>query len=84
MSDYKMTKKEAFGYWFKIIFLAVFGLIAAGAAIYTFFWYPFSILTLIYGVFMGGGAVFCGWAVKTLTKEYFFWKNKEKEENKHE
>ena len=75
MAD-EMTKKEAFGYWWKIIFLAVFGLIAAGAAIYTVFWHPFSIMTLIYGLGMGAGAVFCGWAVKTITKEYFFWKNK--------
>ena len=84
MSDYKLTKKEAFGYWWKIIFLAIFGVVAAFAAVYTVVSYPFSILTLIYGVFMGGAAVFCVWAVRMLVKEYFYWKNKEKEENKQE
>lgn len=77
-----MTKKEAFGYWAKIIFLAIFGVITLGAAVYTLVAVPFSFLTLVYAVGMGGASVFCGWAVKTLVKEYFFWKNKEKEENK--
>ena len=84
MPDYKMTKKEAFGYWWKIIFFAIFGIFAAFAAVYTVVSYPFSILTIIYGVFMGGAAVFCAWAVRMLVKEYFYWKNKEKEENKQE
>lgn len=80
MPEYKLTKKEKFGYWFKIIFLALFGLIAAFAAVYTLFGYPLSILTIIYFIGMGAGAVFCGWAVRMLVKEYYYWKNKEKEE----
>ena len=84
MPEYKLTKKEKFSYWAKIIFLSVFGLIAAFAAVYTLVAYPFSILTLIYFIGMGGGAVFCVWAVRMLVKEYYYWKNKEKEEQKEE
>ena len=84
MPDYKLTKKEKFSYWAKIIFLAVFGVVAATAAVYTLVAYPFSVLTLIYFIGMGSGAAFCAWAVKTLVKEYYYWKNKEKEENKQE
>ena len=71
-----MSGKEKFDYWWKIIFLIIFGLIAAFAAVYTIVSYPFSFLTLVYFVGMGGGAVFCVWAVKTLIKEYYYWKDK--------
>lgn len=70
-----LSKKEKFEYWVKIIFLAIFGLAFASAAVYTLITYPFGILTIVYCVGTGAGAAFCIWAVISLIKEYIGWQN---------
>jgi hypothetical protein len=84
MSDYKLTKKEAFGYWWKIIFLFAFAIFIAFGAVSVVVTPPFSVSVLIFSLGMGAGAVVCAWLAVQLVKEYFYWKNKEKEENKQE
>lgn len=75
-----MTKKEKFSYWFKIVYLAIFGTVTAAAAGYTLFAYPFSLAVLIYCLFMFGGSAFCVWAIRMIYKEYKHWIAKEKED----
>ena len=74
-----MTKKEAFKYWFNIIFFGLFGLMATGSIIYTVITVPFNFLIPFGVIICGAGAVMCGWVVVTLAKEYFSRKKKEKE-----
>ncbi len=78
MADYKMTKKEAFGYWWKIIFLAAFAIFIAFGAVSVVVSYPFSVSTFIFSLGMGCGAVLCARFAVLLVKEYFYWKKKEK------
>ena len=78
MADYKMTKKEAFDYWWKIIFLAAFAIFIAFGTVSLVVSYPFSVSTFIFSLGMGGGAVLCAWFAVQLVKEYFYWKKKEK------
>jgi hypothetical protein len=79
MSDYKLTKKEAFGYWWKIIFLFAFAIFIAFGAVSVVVTPPFSVSVLIFSLGMGAGAVVCAWLAVQLVKEYFYWKNKGKE-----
>lgn len=65
-----MDKKEKFDYWWKIIFFIIVCPILAAAGIYTLFFNPFNWLNVIYFLGMGGGAVFSGYWVVTLIKEY--------------
>jgi len=79
MGDYKMTKKETFNYWWKIIFLFAFAIFIAFGAVSVVLTPPFSISVLIFSLGMGGGAAVCAWFAIQLIKEYKYWKNKEKE-----
>lgn len=79
--EVKLTKKEKCGYWVKIIFFSIFGLICAVSGLYSIIALPFSLATLIYFLGMGVcGTAFCTWVVKTLVKEYRYWIKKENEE----
>lgn len=79
-----LTKKEKIGYWFKIIYLAIFGLICTFAAGYvvtmliTGVYTVHALLEPLYVLIMGGAAVFCFWSVSWLYKEYKRWMDKEK------
>ena len=79
MSDYKLTKKEAFGYWWKIIFLFAFAIFIAFGAVSVVVTPPFSVSVLIFSLGMGGGAALCAWLAVLLVKEYFCWLYKGKE-----
>lgn len=80
MNEERLTKKEKVGYWVKIIFFAIFGLICAVAGLYTIITYPFSLAVLIFFLGMGVcGTTFCSWVVVKLIKEYFWWIKKEKD-----
>ena len=80
-----LTKKEKFGYWFKMIYLFIFGLVCAFAAGYvttlliTGVYTVHVLLEPLYVVFMGAGSIFCFWCDTWLYKEYKYWINKEKE-----
>ena len=88
MEKQSLTKKEKFGYWFKIIYLIIFGLICAFGSGYvvtmlvTGVFTNHFLLEPIYALFMGAGSVFCFWCVSWLYKEYKYWINKEKESQK--
>ena len=79
---YRLTKKDKAHYWFLFIFLPLFGLIIGGSAIYVAFSgvYAFSLPVFIYLLFGVGGAIFCGWCMSWLVKEYKHWISKEKED----
>jgi len=81
-NKYRLTKKEKAHYWFLFIFLPLFGLIMGGSAIYVTFSgvYAFSLPVLIYFLFGVGGAIFLGWCVSRLVKEYKHWISLEKED----
>lgn len=65
-----MNSKDKIDYWWKIIFLAIFGLAMGAAAFYTIFAYPFSLLTVIYFLGTGAGSAFSLWAAVKLFKDY--------------
>ena len=74
-----MTSKEKFDYWWKIVFLSIFGLAVGAAAVYTILTYPLSIFTILYFAIGGGGCGFSFLAAKKLFNEYKRSKTEEKE-----
>lgn len=76
-----MTTKEKFDFWWKFIFLIVFGIATGAAAVYTLVAFPITVLTIIYVLGMGSGSFFSFYMARTIFKEYKYWiaKDKEKE-----
>ena len=74
-----MSGKEKFEYFWKIAFLVIFGLIIGVAGVYTVATYPFSLATVIYGLFAVSGLGACGLFSWKLIKEYIETRKAEKE-----
>lgn len=74
-----MTAKEKFDFWWKFIFLIVFGIVTGAAAVYTLVAFPITVLTIIYALGMGSGSFFCFRMARIIFKEYKYWTAKDKE-----
>ena len=77
-----MTGKEKFSYWWKILFLIIFGIVIGMAAVYTIIALPFNFGTLVYLLFGLAGFALCEWAASKLIREYYTVKRNDANFNK--